>query len=99
MVFRAGAVRAICLGWKDNPALRQTERPDPQRDEFLLTGDCGCDCPLGLMSNQDALEIIAFLLNRLTLNKVEVSAVNAALQHLKTNLVDGDPLDELEKKQ
>ena len=51
------------------------------------------------MSNQDALEIIAFLLNRLTLNKVEVSAVNAALQHLKTNLVDGDPLDELEKKQ
>jgi len=38
------------------------------------------------MNTQDALEVVAFMLNRLTMNKVELFSVNAALQQLKAEL-------------
>ena len=51
------------------------------------------------MSNQEALEVVAAMLNRVALNKAELAGVNAALWKLKEALVDGDPLDEMDKPQ
>ena len=50
------------------------------------------------MKNQEALEIIASLINRLPMSRAEVAGVNHALWTLKEALVDGDPLDEQEQK-
>ena len=53
---------------------------------------------MGAMKNQEALETLSFMLNRVAMNKAEVAGINAALWTLKEALVDGDPLDELEDK-
>ena len=47
------------------------------------------------MKNQEALETLSFMLNRVAMNRAEVAGVNASLWKLKESLVDGDPLDEL----
>lgn len=47
------------------------------------------------MKNQEALEILASVINRVPMNRAELAGVNHALWTLKEALVDGDPLDEI----